>query len=97
TQGPDAPASLDRCDQAPLRCGESPAIVLSPNPIGEEGLSRGTMKEEHLTRARGHEAPSPTVIHKYEEGETLLERWLRRGLAQGPKFWLLLAGTGVVV
>jgi hypothetical protein len=36
--------------------------------------------------------PSSTVIHHYEEDETLLARWLRRGLEKGPKFWVFVGG-----
>lgn len=54
------------------------------------------MKDEpnppkHLTRN------TPTVIHHPEEDDTLLKQWLDRGLAQGPKFWLLATGLGVVL
>src|SRR6476660_8495328 len=50
------------------------------------------MKEEphHL---RHSVEPSPTVIHHYEEDETLLARWLRRGLEKGPKFWVFAGGS----
>lgn len=54
------------------------------------------MKDEphapkHLTQN------APTVIHHPEEDDTLLKQWLDRGLAQGPKFWLLVAGVAVVL
>lgn len=48
-------------------------------------------------RHRPHETAAPTVIHHYDEDETILARWLRRGMEQGGKFWLLLAGAGVAV
>ncbi len=41
--------------------------------------------------------PRPTVIHDPEQDMTILARWLHRGMAQGPKFWYLLAGVVVVV
>jgi hypothetical protein len=48
-------------------------------------------------RHRPHETAAPTVIHHYEEDETILARWLRRGMEKGAKFWFLLAGTGVAI
>ncbi len=35
---------------------------------------------------------APTVIHNPEEDETVLARWLRKGIEQGPIFWLAAGG-----
>ncbi len=39
------------------------------------------------------EHAEPTVIHHPEEDMTVLARWLRHGMEQGPRFWLLLGGV----
>ncbi|MBX6316122.1 MAG: hypothetical protein IRY99_24905, partial [Isosphaeraceae bacterium] len=54
------------------------------------------MKDETHARLRPPEAPSSTVIHHYEEDETILARWLRRGIEKGPKFWALAVGVIIV-
>ncbi len=50
------------------------------------------MKDEPQHR---HKEAAPTVIHNYEEDETVLARWLRRGLEKGASFWLLIGGVVV--
>ncbi|HEV3165989.1 MAG TPA: tetratricopeptide repeat protein [Isosphaeraceae bacterium] len=45
---------------------------------------------------RQADRPTTTVIHSYEENETVLARWLRHGMEKGPKFWALLGGVVVV-
>jgi hypothetical protein len=63
------------------------------------------MKEEahHHPPVKHHEHATATVIHQHED-DTVLARWLRRGIEQGPKFWITLvgliagaAGVGVLV
>jgi hypothetical protein len=44
-----------------------------------------------------HEHAEPTVIHHPEEDMTALARWLKHGMEQGTKFWLLVAGVVVVL
>jgi tetratricopeptide (TPR) repeat protein len=51
------------------------------------------MKDDPQHRPRRPDDASTTVIHHYEEDDTLLASWLRKGLDQGPKFWLLLGGS----
>ena len=56
------------------------------------------MKEDTRTAVKHEfEHAAPTVIHDPEQDMTILARWLHRGMAQGPKFWYLLAGVVVVV
>jgi hypothetical protein len=55
------------------------------------------MKDDRQQRALRGEEASSTVIHHYEEDETLLARWLRKGVEQGPRFWLLFGGGVAVV
>ncbi len=59
------------------------------------------MKEEPRTAVRPEhefEHAEPTVIHDPDQDLTILARWLRRGMEQGPRFWFLLAGAvGVAV
>ena len=56
------------------------------------------MKEDVRTAVKHEfEHAAPTVIHDPEQDMTILARWLHRGMAQGPKFWYLLAGVVVVV
>jgi tetratricopeptide (TPR) repeat protein len=55
------------------------------------------MKDEPPLRHKSHVQPSPTVIHHYEDDETLLARWLRRGYEKGAKFWFLVGGVAVVI
>ena len=43
------------------------------------------------------EHAEPTVIHHPEEDMTVLAQWLRNGMEQGSRFWLLLGGVIVVV
>ena len=51
------------------------------------------MKDDPQNRPRRPDDASTTVIHHYEEDDTVLARWLRKGLDQGPKFWLVLGGS----
>jgi hypothetical protein len=51
------------------------------------------MKEEPHHRLRTPDDAPGTVIHHYEDDETLLARWLRKGMDQGPTFWLVLGGV----
>jgi len=54
-----------------------------------------------------HEPPAPrthtpdevpqTVIHHYEEDQTLLARWLQHAIDKGASFWILVAGCLAVV
>ncbi len=55
------------------------------------------MKEESREAVK-HELPheTPTVIHNPEEDLTILAKWLRRGIEQGPRFWFLVAGVVAV-
>ncbi len=56
------------------------------------------MKEDARTAVKHEfEHAAPTVIHDPEQDMTILARWLHRGMAQGPKFWYLLAGVIVVI
>lgn len=48
-------------------------------------------------RHRPHEPAAPTVIHHYEDDETILARWLHRGMEKGAKFWTLLLGVGIAI
>src|SRR6185295_4454017 len=43
------------------------------------------------------EHPSTTVIHHYEEDQTLLYRWFARAVAKGTRFWLLAGASAVVL
>jgi hypothetical protein len=55
------------------------------------------MKEETRPAIKHEfEHETPTVIHNPEEDLTILAKWLRRGMAQGPRFWVLVAGIVVV-
>lgn len=53
------------------------------------------MKDERPSK-RHAEHPSTTVIHHYEERQTILFRWFNRALEKGTKFWALV-GAAVVV
>ena len=53
------------------------------------------MKDERPVHE--HEHAEPTVIHHPEEDMTILARWLKHGMEQGTKFWLLVAGVVVVL
>jgi hypothetical protein len=56
------------------------------------------MKEDARTAVKHEfEHAAPTVIHDPEQDMTILARWLHRGMAQGAKFWYLLAGVVVVI
>ena len=54
------------------------------------------MKDEHAP-VHQLEHAEPTVIHHPEEDMTVLARWLRRGMDQGPRFWLLMGGAVVAL
>ncbi len=47
------------------------------------------------TRPKHADHPSETVIHHPEDDETILARWVRRGLEQGTGFWLVVGLIGV--
>jgi hypothetical protein len=52
------------------------------------------MKDELSTRPKHlQEHAAKTVIHHPEADDTVLARWLRRGMEKGPKFWVLLGGV----
>lgn len=51
------------------------------------------MKDEPQHR---HKEAASTVIHHYDEDETVLERWFRQGLEKGVSFWLLVGGVIVL-
>ena len=52
------------------------------------------MKEESRTAVKHEfEHETPTVIHNPDEDLTILAKWLRRGMEQGPRFWFLVAGV----
>ena len=40
-----------------------------------------------------HKDAEPTVIHEADADQTALERWLRRGMENGPGFWALVLGV----
>lgn len=54
-------------------------------------------KDEQPTHLKHLQDHAPTVIHHPEEDETILARWLRRGLEKGARFWLLIAGVVIAV
>src|SRR5437868_6884046 len=76
----------------------------SPHPrdslrvrIMEEGRvptpgERATMKDEPRPKPTSPHHP-PTVIHHYEDDETVLARWLRHGIEKGASFWLMVCGV----
>ena len=41
--------------------------------------------------------PPATVIHHYEEDQTLLAKWLQKAMSKGASFWMLAAGTAAVI
>ena len=55
------------------------------------------MKDEPPPRSRTQVQAAPPVIHHYDEDETLLAQWLRRGYEKGAKFWLLVGGVVAAV
>ena len=55
------------------------------------------MKHEPPTRTHSDVDPPATVIHHYEEDQTLLARWLKRAMSKGPTFWMLAAGLAALV
>jgi hypothetical protein len=61
------------------------------------GQDRLTMKHEPAVRHHTPDDPPATVIHHYEQDQTLLARWIQRLLAQGATFWFLVAGSAAVV
>jgi len=54
------------------------------------------MKHEPAPRPKSPVEHAPTVIHDEYADETLLARWLRRGMEKGPKFWGLALSTVAV-
>lgn len=54
------------------------------------------MKDERRSKHRHAEHPSTTVIHHYEERQTVLYRWFTRAVEKGTRFWILV-GAAVVV
>lgn len=55
------------------------------------------MKHEPPTRTHSDIDAPPTVIHHYEEDQTLLARWLKRAMSKGPTFWMLAAGSAALI
>ena len=55
------------------------------------------MKHEPAPRTHSPDEPPATVIHHYEEDQTLLARWLSRAASKGPSFWILTVGCVAVV
>lgn len=55
------------------------------------------MKHEPPIRTHSDVEPPATVIHDYEEDQTLLARWLTRAMSKGPTFWMLAAGFVAVI
>jgi hypothetical protein len=55
------------------------------------------MKHEPAPRHHAPNEPPQTVIHHYEEDQTLLARWLSRAIAKGPSFWILVGGSVAAV
>lgn len=55
------------------------------------------MKHEPAPRHHSPDDPPQTVIHHYEEDQTLLARWLQRAMAKGASFWILVGGCVAVV
>lgn len=53
--------------------------------------------EQHPARSPRAAEHAPVVVHHPEEDETLLARWLRRGMEQGTGFWLPVAGVATLV
>jgi hypothetical protein len=54
------------------------------------------MKDEQVP-VHEHEHAEPTVIHHPEEDMTVLARWLKHGMEQGSRFWLLVGGVVVAL
>jgi tetratricopeptide (TPR) repeat protein len=55
------------------------------------------MKNRPVARpAPTTEQAAATAIHHPEQDETILARWLRHGMARGPKFWVLLGSVVVL-
>ena len=54
------------------------------------------MKDEQIP-VHQLEHAEPTVIHHPEEDMTILARWLKNGIEQGPRFWYLLGGVLVLL
>lgn len=55
------------------------------------------MKHEPPIRTHSDVDPPATVIHHYEEDQTLLARWLKRAMSKGPTFWTLAAGSAAAI
>lgn len=49
------------------------------------------MKDDPHSHLKQHAHPSTTVMHHPGEDQTVLGRWLMRGLEMGPAFWVALA------
>ncbi len=54
-------------------------------------------KKETHTPVKQFEHSEPTVIHHYEDDQTVLERWVWIALDKGRAFWLKIAGGVIVV
>lgn len=52
--------------------------------------------DHHAPQPRSQDEHSPIVIHHPEEDQTILERWVRENLAQGPILWAGLAGLVLI-
>lgn len=55
------------------------------------------MKHEPPIRTHSPDEPPATVIHHYEQDQTLLARWLQGLFAKGATFWFLAISTSAVV
>lgn len=102
-----AARSLDAYRGMPLGYGECvPGIGARRRP-DDRSASRGrprarrsfspdglmAKKDEQPTHLKHLQDHAPTVLHHPEEDETILARWVRKGLEKGTTFWLTLAGV----
>jgi hypothetical protein len=53
--------------------------------------------KDHQVPTHQLEHEEPVVIHHPEEDMTILARWLKRGMDQGSRFWLLAGGFAVAL
>lgn len=51
------------------------------------------MKHQPPSRTHTADDPPPTTIHHPEDDDTLLAQWLRRAMAKGATFWVLIGGA----
>ena len=55
------------------------------------------MKHEPAPRSTSTDVAQPTTVQHHEDDQTLLARWLQKGMEKGASFWLLLLGFVAVV